>query len=426
MECNQLASNHPIEDRLRVARISRTDDLIEETLLMGVFDGHGGGACADVVSSRLFLYVTLALSPDPLALITQHSLPELVKDLCSSPKPELIHVYDADASRRIRNHIGANELPFLKRYAEKLASSSFKSTAERIKDAFNQCDADLSGEIQENLSKGTSNLLVHFYLSMAVSGSCATVIILQDKTLYVANTGDCRAVMGEAGPTRTNIKSTVLSHDHNSDNIDEIKRIYASHPQKEQKNLIRANRLLGQLMPLRAFGDFGYKWPVSMIKSIGLTKAFGPHVIPPFYLTPPYLTAEPEVLTFDLGDFSSDRFIVLGTDGLWEQFDSSREVLAQVFDHKNLKGNLTYGRCSPDKGTQSPKTTQITIDDNCATHVLRSSLCQHPLGGDPHVGPEEMGRLEHRRLVSFLTLPESVVRNFRDDISLAVIHLKSS
>lgn len=228
--------------------------------------------------------------------------------------------------------------------------------------------------------------------------------------------------MGETDGMATGIKSIHLSHDHNSDNIEEIKRIHSSHPEKEKNNVIRGNRLLGQLMPLRAFGDFGYKWPVAKIKSIGLTKAFGPHVIPPFYLTPPYLTAEPEVLTFDLKDsVSGDRFVVLGTDGLWEQFESSREVLNQVLWHKSAHGNLSRHdvECPAESNSED-------FDQNCATHVLRSSLCQQPLGADPHLDSHEMKRLEHRRLVSFLTLPESVVRNFRDDISLIIIHLLPS
>lgn len=190
VECNQLASNHPIEDRLRVSRVPPSDELkTSETLMMGVFDGHGGGTCADVVSRRLFHYVTLSLSSDPAGLMSQEELPTLVEDLFSSPKPEQIHAYGSDASRKIRNHIGANELRFLKRYAKKLAARKFASTADRIKDAFVQCDADLSEEIEENLSRVTSNLLVHFYYSLAVSGSCATVLILQDNKIHVANTG---------------------------------------------------------------------------------------------------------------------------------------------------------------------------------------------------------------------------------------------
>ena len=48
-------------------------------------------------------------------------------------------------------------------------------------------------------------------------------------------------------------------------------------------------------MPLRAFGDYNYKWTVEKMKKLGLTRAFGSHVIPPYYLTPPYLNATPDI-----------------------------------------------------------------------------------------------------------------------------------
>ena len=41
-----------------------------------------------------------------------------------------------------------------------------------------------------------------------------------------------------------------------------------------------------------------------------------------------------------------------------------------------------------------------------------------------HVDQYEQQKKRHSKLVSYLTLPQSVVRNFRDDISLIVIGLK--
>lgn len=52
------------------------------------------------------------------------------------------------------------------------------------------------------------------------------------------------------------------------------------------------------------------------------------------------------------------------------------------------------------------------LDSNSATHVLR-----HALGGCS-------GGLEHRykRLSSLLHLPTGIARNYRDDITIIVIH----
>ena len=52
-----------------------------------------------------------------------------------------------------------------------------------------------------------------------------------------------------------------LGMEHTSENLAEVERLYSEHPASEQDTIIRMDRLLGQLMPLRAFGDFRFKWP---------------------------------------------------------------------------------------------------------------------------------------------------------------------
>ena len=46
---------------------------------------------------------------------------------------------------------------------------------------------------------------------------------------------------------------------HNSDNKKEMSRLLAEHP-GEGETIVRNERLLGQLIPLRAFGDVRFKW----------------------------------------------------------------------------------------------------------------------------------------------------------------------
>lgn len=182
-------------------------------------------------------------------------------------------------------------------------------------------------------------------------------------------------------------------------------------------------------MPLRAFGDFGYKWDSSRIKSVGLTKAFGPHVIPPFYQTPPYLISEPEVTHYDLSQLpeGSESFLILATDGLWEQFESSRVVSEHLWRHRHQRKES-----GEESSLEHEDTIEVTAkqddgshrtDDNRATFLLRSALCQPLSDHDQRLNESEQRQQDHRKLVSFLTLPASVVRNFRDDISLLVVRL---
>lgn len=142
-----------------------------------------------------------------------------------------------------------------------------------------------------------------------------------------------------------------------------------------------------------------------------MTRAFGPHIIPPHYYTPPYLIVEPEITKFSLANIQNEEsFIILATDGLWEQFANARQILKTVVKHKI-------------KLRRGEEETDI-FDRNSATYLLRNALGQtHLKSYDPHILTEEIVRQQHERLVSFLTLPQSVVRNFRDDISLIIIYL---
>lgn len=142
-----------------------------------------------------------------------------------------------------------------------------------------------------------------------------------------------------------------------------------------------------------------------------MTRAFGPHIIPPNYYTPPYLIVEPEITKFSLANIQNEEsFIILATDGLWEQFANARQILKTVVKHKI-------------KLRRGEEETDI-FDRNSATYLLRNALGQtHLKSYDPHILTEEIVRQQHERLVSFLTLPQSVVRNFRDDISLIIIYL---
>lgn len=203
-------------------------------------------------------------------------------------------------------------------------------------------------------------------------------------------------------------------------------------------------------MPLRAFGDFSFKWTVDKMKKLGLTRAFGSHVIPAHYLTPPYLTCKPEITTLPLSDLKehNSKNIILATDGLWDHFEASRKVVKCVHKFKErfkrqesndskdrivFEANTTLGEINEKlKSRAKPAITlfdEITRDDdliedkNCATHLIRTALGADP-STDQQLDQYQQQLKRHQRLVTYLTLPQSVVRNFRDDISLIVIDLK--
>ena len=68
------------------------------------------------------------------------------------------------------------------------------------------------------------------------------------------------------------------------------------------------------LAPLRAFGDFRFKWDAdTIVKTVG---QWIQNPVPGHYKTPPYLTVEPEISSTKIGP--RDKFLVIGSDGLWD------------------------------------------------------------------------------------------------------------
>lgn len=110
--------------------------------------------------------------------------------------------------------------------------------------------------------------------------------------LHVANCGDSEAVLGVSNPS-TGISARLLSRPHTVDNADEISRVRMSHPASESATILKGGRLLGELYPLRAFGDLRYKWSLELqrvvLEPLGVPAPRNLH-------TPPYLTAQPEVI----------------------------------------------------------------------------------------------------------------------------------
>lgn len=91
-------------------------------------------------------------------------------------------------------------------------------------------------------------------------------------------------------------------------------------------------------MPLRAFGDVRFKWSLELQQSVlaGLESGVDLDSLnlyqytPPNYLTPPYLEVTPEITHHKLRP--QDRFLILGTDGLWDEF-TSEEAVRLVGEH---------------------------------------------------------------------------------------------
>lgn len=281
--------------------------------LFGVFDGHGGGACAQVVAKRLYHYIAAYL-------LSPIQLQALSDSFANSDTPmKILDFYNEkfDFVDVLRNLYSKSYKIFVDDLLNSRPASNL-SIENILERSFLRLDADISNEATETEATIGVNQKT---LSVAMSGAVTCVAYIAGPHLYVASTGDCQAVIGSlADNGQWNPK--ILSVQHNIDNIEEIKRILSEHPKSEEQTIIKGDRLLGQLAPLRAFGDFRYKWSREKLKKIA-GPYYGTQMIPTDYYTPPYLTAKPDVTYHHLT--IKDKFLILATDGLWD-FISPQQV----------------------------------------------------------------------------------------------------
>ncbi|XP_071541542.1 pyruvate dehydrogenase [acetyl-transferring]-phosphatase 1, mitochondrial [Panulirus ornatus] len=405
VDSNQLASNSPIEDKLAAARCLHTTGY-----LFGVFDGHGGPECSQVVAKRLFDYVAAALLP-------RAELRRVVSEWKAGGRVPLTQVYN-DPSQFVVELQEIYDASLLS-YCDTLLTSVSQdfSMEEVLIDAFIRLDDDLGREVMENQRSPVLEPLIR----VAVSGAVACVAHVDGPHLHIAHAGDCGAVLGmqrqEAGGGWQALR---LTNDHSWENPSEVERVLSEHPHSEADHVVRDQRLLGMLMPFRAFGDFRFKWDRNT--QIKIIQCYaGSDIIIPHCLTPPYLTALPEVTYHRLRPH--DRFLLIASDGLWEcmsaidsvtlvgEYMSGRQTLQPV---RFPRQAIALGEIAQLLEQRQKGLSLKPVDKNASTHLIR-----HALGGSD-------AGLDHSRLSHSLTLPPEVRRYFRDDISIHVIFFDSN
>lgn len=404
-----LQANKPIEDRYAYGHLVHSNGS-----LFGVFDGHAGFECAQAVSERLFSYIAVA--------VADHDILYEIREGRIDPTKDLIFSGGSNNSEKNPNLEALHKKSLVNFAIESMATDNFDTSAKDcLVNAFRRLDRDIANEALPSKVEepGVSFACYVDALSTALSGAVGCIAFIDGADLLVANVGDSQAVLGVLNDNCW--EALPLSKTHNSDNMAEVERLFRSHP-NESFNLIRNHRLFGDLVPLRAFGDIRYKWPKAELKHLlntntypnTLLNLYGDMLIPKNYRTPPYLDAEPEIMHHRLTP--KDKFLVLASDGLWDCL-SPEKVVQLVAGH--LDGQQVLVNFDPSQNDTLKSIHDVlnqrrcslknkTLDSNVATHLLRSAL-----GTD------------HGQVSAQLTLPESMVRFYRDDITIIVIYFDS-
>jgi len=167
---------------------------------------------------------------------------------------------------------------------------------------------------------------------LCMYGTTALVALVdpQHENLWIANVGDCRAVMMTMDASDEWAVER-LTTDHNGDNDDEVERVRREHAGEDECVLDR--RVLGALAPFRSLGDVPFKQPPEFTRRILYNLLPGFHDTSPWeeFLvrnrSPPYISAMPEITHRRLEPLapSTPRFLILFSDGFTDLCSSQGE-----------------------------------------------------------------------------------------------------
>ncbi|KAL8699791.1 MAG: hypothetical protein Q9224_001259, partial [Gallowayella concinna] len=300
---------------------------------------------------------------------------------------------------------------------------SLQDTVQAITDAFLRLDNDIL-KLATQAITGSQSLGDSMHnLAPADSGSSALLAMWDTASgyLHVANVGNSRAVLGRCNAQGT-WEAQPLSIDQTGCNEDEVTRLQSEHPNEPE--MMKDGRLLG-LVVTRAFGDLRYpttpsmncslhicrdidiiplvhcpsrqfgvlltlipvsspicRWKLSAhLQSIAQRRFFGRPLLP-FLLSPPYLTAEPQITTTKIDPKDND-FLILASDGFWDLVSNDQAV--QLVGRWLAK----HDPATPPKSRVGTNTAQIDEDDEDHDDARRPGRRERIRNGDIVRSPSE-------------------------------------
>ena len=237
------------------------------------------------------------------------------------PKTSFFGIYDG--------HGGSKCADFLRDCLHKLIFNDEnypENVNEAIKNGFLKAESDFLNNYA--LDKNNNMNIIDR------SGSCAVVIIIVDKKIYIANVGDSRAVLS----LKYGKEYRVVTEDHKPSNEKEKNRIIQNGGQVYQTqtpinttedDILNGHILLG---PYRVLpGRLSVSRTIGDIEAKGIQFGGNPNVV----------IAYPDIYSYDLEKDDID-FLVLGCDGIYDQI-SSEEILNcawMILENKEIKYNL--------------------------------------------------------------------------------------
>lgn len=214
---------------------------------------------------------------------------------------------------------------------------------------------------------------------IAAVGSCCLTSIISGGTLYIANLGDSRAVLGRAVKATGEVLAIQLSTEHNAC-IESIRQeLHSTHPDDPHIVVLKHNvwRVKGLIQISRSIGDVYLKKPEfnrePLYAKFRLREPF----------KRPILSAEPSISVHQLQ--SHDQFIIFASDGLWEHI-GNQEAVDIVQNHPR---------------------------NGIARRLVKAAL-------------QEAAKKREMRYSDLKKIDRGVRRHFHDDITVIVVFLDSN
>ncbi|KAJ0771115.1 putative protein-serine/threonine phosphatase [Helianthus annuus] len=306
-----------------------------------------------------------------IAVVQANSTLEDQAQVLTSPSATYVGVYDGhggpEASRFITNHMFG--------YLQRFSAEHGGLSKEVIEKAFDATETAFVNLVRESWLDRPQIVSV---------GSCCLVGLISNGTLYVANVGDSRAVLGrQVAGSRVSNSSTVvaerLTTDHNVGEEEVRKEVKALHPDDPHIVVYTRGvwRLKGIIQVSRSIGDVYLKKP-----EFNRNPLFQQYAAP-IPLKRAVMSAEPSILIHKLRP--QDLFIVFASDGLWEQL--SDDAVVEIV-HKNPRNGI-------------------------AKRLIRAAI-------------EVAAKKREMRYDDIMRIEKGVRRHFHDDITVVVVYLDNN
>ncbi|XP_044500626.1 probable protein phosphatase 2C 42 isoform X2 [Mangifera indica] len=240
-----------------------------------------------------------------MAVVQANQILEDQSQIESGPFGTFVGVYDGhggpEAARYVCDHL----------YRHFQAEMQGNVTTETIERAVQLTEEGFTAYVSELWSTRPN---------IATVGTCCLIGVICQQTLFVANLGDSRVVLGKKVGNTGVTAAIQLSREHNA-NLEEVRQeLRELHPNDPQIVILRHGvwRVKGIIQVSRSIGDVYMKHSRYNQEPINAKYRL------PEPMNMPILTGNPSVISHPL--HPNDSFLIFASDGLWEHLSNEKAV----------------------------------------------------------------------------------------------------